>query len=65
MYKAVKGTTQTINLKNATPAALLMVESKEEGANIYIDGENKGNKACRDAGEEVHCSGERGEEDNP
>lgn len=42
MYKAVKGTTQTINLKNATPAALLMVESKEEGANIYIDGENKG-----------------------
>ena len=42
VYEAVKGTTQTIDLKNSAPAALVMVESKEEDAAIYIDGENKG-----------------------
>lgn len=43
IYEAVRRTKQTIDLKNLLPAALMMVTSKEDGADIYIDGEKKGN----------------------
>ena len=42
MYEAVKGTTQTINLKNSAPAALMIVESEEADVAMFIDGEDKG-----------------------
>ncbi len=42
LYDAVRGTTQTIDLKNLVPAALMMITSAEGGATIYVDGEDKG-----------------------
>lgn len=42
IYEAVRGTEQTIDLKNLLPAALMMVTSKEADADIYIDGDKKG-----------------------